>query len=151
MIICMLHLRFPLIWIWFLLCICVCFCYIRVLQTIDQAMVAFVDDLNNWPYVYVRVFGQFCISFISLKLRCYDHGLGFKSKWSTHKHSPWQLHTSKVHTMHKTICGTICMIKVFVCCKFWVFQFLPSLFLDCWKLGMLHNPTHVLAYKLDQN
>jgi hypothetical protein len=43
-------------------------------------MVAFGDYLNNWPNVYVRVFGHFCISFISLKLRCYDHGLGFNSK-----------------------------------------------------------------------
>jgi hypothetical protein len=43
-------------------------------------MVALIGVLPNGPYVYVRVFGHFCISFISLKLRSYDHGLGFKSK-----------------------------------------------------------------------
>ena len=49
--------------------------------------------------------------------------------------------------MHKSICGTICIEKVFVNCKFWVWGNSLSCLLLL-KLGMLHNsPGNLWRFK----
>jgi hypothetical protein len=50
-----------------------------------------------------------------------------------------------MHTMHKTICSTWCITKVFVSCEFWVFE-IPSLYLFGWNLGCYTSSTATLLH-----
>ena len=65
-IICELNLRFSLIWFLFLWCICVCLSYISILQAIDQAMVALIEDLQIWLSVCEWTLGIFSLFDFSL-------------------------------------------------------------------------------------
>ena len=65
-IICVMGLRFPLIWFLFLWCICVYLSYTSILQARDQAMVALNEDLQIWLSVCEWILGIFSLFDFSL-------------------------------------------------------------------------------------
>jgi hypothetical protein len=95
-----------------------------------------------WPWLEFCIIGQSCmwvrielfsISFILLKLGLGDLSLGFKHSCST-INTHHGKNTREKHTMHRTICNTICIEKVFVCWEIWVIEIL-YLYLFGWNFG----------------
>ena len=93
-IICERDLNFLLIWFVFLWCNCVCFWYIRVSQAREQAMVALVEDLQNWlmcMWVKNGIFSLFHFSpldliFLDSKVILISLGT-FPNHWNNSKRS----------------------------------------------------------------
>ena len=116
---CMLNLNFPLLWIGFLWFKRVCYWYISVLQTMAQAMVALVEDLQNWLKCMWGKNGNFSLfhfspfGLICLDLKMILISLGtFPNHWNHSKRS-----SSKIcKNGHKHIRGDIPIFFIFLFC-----------------------------------
>jgi hypothetical protein len=124
---------FPLLWFVFLWCKSVCYWYIGVSQALAQAMVALVNDLQIWPYVYVSDICNFS-HFFYFSL--------FRVLWSctrvwAHFINTQTLLTAKAQENACTLCIALYAKRKFLLVP--NFEHLNSLSLLNWKLGMLQR------------